>query len=116
MTTDTVRRIRQHNGELVGGAKATKAHQPHTMFCIIEGFPTIKDALSYEWHIKHPNRKKKVPIQYCGIVGRIKGLKYVMEQRKPEFYLTIKIEEEYKYLLDDMNVENVVHQAFTSSV
>ena len=28
ITTDVERRLRQHNGELVGGAKATRAHRP----------------------------------------------------------------------------------------
>lgn len=28
ITTDVARRLRQHNGELVGGARATRAHRP----------------------------------------------------------------------------------------
>ena len=102
MTVNPERRIRQHNGELVGGAKATKAHQPHFMFCIVSGFPTIHDALSYEWHIKHPTGKKRVPKQYSGIIGRVKGLRQVLETKKPEFNLTIKIEEQYKNLLENI--------------
>ncbi|MBK7077230.1 MAG: GIY-YIG nuclease family protein [Myxococcales bacterium] len=28
ITTDVARRLRQHNGELAGGARATRAHRP----------------------------------------------------------------------------------------
>ncbi|MBP8810947.1 MAG: GIY-YIG nuclease family protein [Kofleriaceae bacterium] len=28
VTTDVARRVRQHNGELAGGARATRAHRP----------------------------------------------------------------------------------------
>lgn len=108
MTTNPDRRIRQHNGEIVGGAKATKSKQPHELYCIISGFKTINEALSYEWHIKHPTRKKKVPFIYSGIVGRIKGLKYVMEMRRSDFEINIYIKNDYKYLLDELeNLPNI---------
>ena len=102
MSVNPTRRLRQHNGELVGGAKATSITQPHVMYCIIEGFPTINDALSYEWHIKHPNGKKRSP-QFSGINGRVKGLKFVLEKKIPTFKLTIKIQEEYIHLLDGLH-------------
>ncbi|XP_059434534.1 structure-specific endonuclease subunit slx1 isoform X3 [Corylus avellana] len=38
VTTDFPRRLRQHNGELKGGAKASHAGRPWVCACIIRGF------------------------------------------------------------------------------
>ncbi|KAJ0975629.1 hypothetical protein J5N97_017594 [Dioscorea zingiberensis] len=38
VTTNFARRLKQHNGELKGGAKASSAGRPWTLACIIRGF------------------------------------------------------------------------------
>jgi len=76
-TNDLTRRLRQHNGEIAGGARATKAKQPHNFLCIISGFETENLALKYEWNFKHPERKKKRNKKYCGIIGRLRSVEYV---------------------------------------
>uniref|UniRef100_A0A0E0MJJ3 GIY-YIG domain-containing protein n=1 Tax=Oryza punctata TaxID=4537 RepID=A0A0E0MJJ3_ORYPU len=38
VTTDFPHRLRQHNGELKGGAKASSAGRPWNLACLIEGF------------------------------------------------------------------------------
>lgn len=106
-TNNPTRRIRQHNGEIVGGAKATSSKRPYKMYCIIEGFQTEHDALSYEWNIKHPTRKKIVPKTYHGTCGRVLGLKKVLQDRPPQYPIKIHIEKEFENLLDDMNKENI---------
>ena len=73
-TNNLVRRLRQHNGEIVGGAKATRGKGPWIYIVIWEGFQTHREALSCEWRIKHPTNSKKRPLQYNGIIGRIKSL------------------------------------------
>lgn len=73
-TNNLNRRLRQHNGEIVGGAKATKGKGPWVYIAIWEGFGTHKEALSCEWRIKHPTNTRKRPPQYNGVVGRIKSL------------------------------------------
>ena len=45
------RRLRQHNGELKGGAKATRGGRPWKHICIINGFDKIS-ALQFEWRCK----------------------------------------------------------------
>lgn len=77
-TNDLVRRLRQHNGELVGGAKATHNKGPWEYYAILTGFITHKEALSCEWRIKHPTNKKLRPKKYCGINGRINSLNIVL--------------------------------------
>ncbi len=54
-TVNVGRRLRQHRGELVGGAKATRQWPDRRnleLVAFISGFPTKKSALSYEWHAK----------------------------------------------------------------
>ncbi|KAL6905645.1 hypothetical protein ACP4OV_003246 [Aristida adscensionis] len=38
VTTEFPRRLRQHNGELKGGAKAACAGRPWNLACLVEGF------------------------------------------------------------------------------
>mgnify|MGYP000750748809 CR=1 FL=1 len=54
ITNNHTRRIRQHNGEIVGGAKATRGKGPWIPYIVLEGFRTRCEALSCEWRIKHP--------------------------------------------------------------
>lgn len=53
-TVDPRRRLRQHNGEIVGGAKRTSRNRPWRIICYIEGFPDNHTALKYEWCNNHP--------------------------------------------------------------
>ena len=55
-TIDPDRRLRQHNGEISGGAKATRGHV-WTRKCLIGIFENEHDALSFEWHWKRNSKK-----------------------------------------------------------
>lgn len=77
-TNDLNRRLRQHNGELVGGAKATHNKGPWEFYAIFTGFDTHQETLSCEWRIKHPTGKKLRPKKYCGVNGRIDSLNIVL--------------------------------------
>ena len=109
-TNNLVRRLRQHNGEIVGGAKKTKIMQPNEFFCIISGFETQIEALQAEWRIKHPTKSKKRPSQYNGIVGRLESLNIILNdtvftskctKKITDYNLTIQILEDYKV---DLNI------------
>lgn len=53
-TTNVSRRLRQHNGELAGGARATRGRGPWVIAgCWTSPRWTSADALSFEWHLKH---------------------------------------------------------------
>jgi predicted GIY-YIG superfamily endonuclease len=60
-TVDVNRRLRQHNGEIKGGAWATKRivnkGRKWTRVCYVSGFPTWKCALQFEWKWKQIARK-----------------------------------------------------------
>jgi structure-specific endonuclease subunit SLX1 len=55
-TVDPQRRLRQHNQELVGGARATKRKDHWDFYCYCGPFEKIR-ALQFEWRWKHLARK-----------------------------------------------------------
>ncbi len=58
-TINPTRRLRQHNGEIKGGAKYTKRMQGKAQFlAIISPFYDKKTALQFEWAMKHHKPKK----------------------------------------------------------
>jgi len=81
-TNNLIRRLRQHNGEIVGGAKATKGKGPWEFYVLLEGFQTHQEALSCEWRIKHPTNTRKRPSKYNGLTGRVKSLNELISLNK----------------------------------
>lgn len=84
------KRLRQHNGEICGGAQYTcrPEWRPWVHAAIVSGFTTRKSALSFEWHAKHPRKStilrddaKRLHLQY-GLEGR-KKLFELLTQKPP---------------------------------
>jgi predicted GIY-YIG superfamily endonuclease len=66
-TVDFPRRLRQHNGEIVGGAKRTRKGRPWDPVCVIEGFHDNSSALRFEYRLHHPGRrcpKSQTPLEF----------------------------------------------------
>ncbi|XP_010558908.1 PREDICTED: structure-specific endonuclease subunit slx1-like [Tarenaya hassleriana] len=57
VTTDFSRRLKQHNGEIRGGAKASCAGRPWLCACIVHGFNGQSEASSFESNWKSISRK-----------------------------------------------------------
>ena len=57
-TVDPDRRLRQHNGEIKGGASATRGRKWHRI-CFLEGFPSEREALQFEWKWKNITKRMK---------------------------------------------------------
>lgn len=56
-TNDMARRLRQHNGEISGGARYTKQRRPWTLLGWIGKFQTNRAVLGFEWRMKHMFKK-----------------------------------------------------------
>jgi predicted GIY-YIG superfamily endonuclease len=65
------RRLRQHNGEIAGGAKYTTSKGPGwEHICLVSGFRDKIEALQFEWAVKHAP-----PRNAGGIENRLKKLR-----------------------------------------
>lgn len=51
MTQDIKRRMRQHNGEIAGGAASTRGGT-WVLLARVSGFPGMREALQFEWRSK----------------------------------------------------------------
>nr|GEW60340.1 structure-specific endonuclease subunit slx1 [Tanacetum cinerariifolium] len=70
VTNNFSRRLKQHNGELKGGAKASQAGRPWICACIIHGFETKSEACKFEYKWKNVSSKmsrKKKPKEEGGL-------------------------------------------------
>ncbi|KAH6810683.1 hypothetical protein C2S51_024445 [Perilla frutescens var. frutescens] len=59
VTNNFSRRLKQHNGELIGGAKASSAGRPWTCACLIQGF--MDKSKAYQLESKWKSISKKLP-------------------------------------------------------
>jgi len=74
-TVNLNRRLRQHNGEIKGGAYATKGIGPWEFIAVMtcDTWTNVR-AMQVEWLIRYPTRKKPRPTSYAGARGRISSL------------------------------------------
>ena len=75
-TKDFTRRKRQHNREIVGGAKSTEGYKWEEMI-IIKGFNSWRETLSFEWHFKHEKTRIK-----GGIPRRVEALNKLLKKEQ----------------------------------
>ncbi|XP_076949040.1 structure-specific endonuclease subunit slx1-like [Bidens hawaiensis] len=57
VTNNFTRRLKQHNGEINGGAKATQAGRPWICACIVRGFESKSEACKFEFKWKSVSSK-----------------------------------------------------------
>ena len=81
-TVNIKRRLRQHNGEIVGGAKATRTGRPWSLICYISGFDKTH-SLCCEWRLKHRKAKNSNKlICFSGVKNKIDNLYNVLNLEK----------------------------------
>lgn len=83
-TVDLDHRLRQHNKEIKGGARATsmKVEQGETWqrHCYVSGFPTWQSALQFEWRWKQIHRR--LP-RGNPLINRMKALEILLSLDRP---------------------------------
>jgi structure-specific endonuclease subunit SLX1 len=77
-TIDPDRRLRQHNRELVGGAKATGRSKGWKRICCVTGFPDERAALQFEWKWKHISKN----LQGKPLEKRLKALELLLNSEQ----------------------------------
>jgi structure-specific endonuclease subunit SLX1 len=79
-TVDLDHRLRQHNKEIKGGARATSAQvergETWERVCHVAGFPTWNAALQFEWRWKQITRK--LPAKMDPLERRIQALRMLL--------------------------------------
>ena len=65
VTTNLTKRLRQHNGDICGGAKYTRSFRPWKPVLTVSGFYTKNQTLSFEYRVKKKrNNKNKLVTVY----------------------------------------------------
>jgi hypothetical protein len=98
--------LRQHNGEIKGGAFATKNRGPWEFIAVMTCLEwTNVRAMKVEWLIRYPTRKKPRPTEFSGPQGRINSLVEVVKRMdepsihlyvNPLFYDSVKLPEKVR--------------------
>lgn len=83
VTNDLKRRLRQHNGEISGGARSTRACAPTwRMVLYLEGFRSKQEALQFEWAWHNASRKSRGGGSGDVIQRRLRTLREVMRRER----------------------------------
>ena len=78
VSPDPKKRLRQHNKEIVGGAKYTTSHAPGwEHVCLVHGFQNKIQAMQFEWAVKH-----EAPRNQGGVFQRLRKLHSVCCKEK----------------------------------
>ena len=72
-SVDPAERVRRHNGEIVGGAAATRSGRPWTILLVISGFPSQVSALQFEHALQHPSSAARLRAAALAAVGTPEG-------------------------------------------
>ena len=60
MTNDIFKRLRQHNGEIKGGAKYTSKHRPWVLMCTYGTYANRSEAMKAEMALKKKRGKARL--------------------------------------------------------
>lgn len=69
-TVSPLRRLRQHNGEIKGGARKTSRWKPWELVLVVHGFSNSIIALQFEYAWQHPERSRLLRQSFAEHVNR----------------------------------------------
>jgi predicted GIY-YIG superfamily endonuclease len=104
-TVDLKRRLRQHNGELVGGARSTANKGPWSYFAVLhsKAWINVSRAMQVEFLCKYPTRKKPRPKKFSRPIGRILSIPDIVERLNNDF-VTLFVDESFYSTVSLMNL------------
>ena len=114
-TNNLTRRLRQHNREIKGGARATgiRANDANGVatpwnYIAILTCPTwtAQRAMQVEWNIKYPTRHKPRERWYQGPEGRVCSFEEVFKFVKDED-MTLYLQQDYMTVVDFTELNNI---------
>ena len=74
-------RIKQHNGDLSGGARQTEKGRPWSLYCTISGFRTRQESLQFEFAWRRVHRYQR-PRPLYNVHGRLQSLDVLMAKER----------------------------------
>jgi predicted GIY-YIG superfamily endonuclease len=104
-TVNYTRRLRQHNGDLMGGAFFTKNRGPWEFLCVLScpSWNNIR-AMQVECLAKHPTRTRKTPRCFYGCLGRINSLIEIFNRIPVEEEISIYIHDSFYSYAQNLNL------------
>ena len=104
-TTNFVRRLRQHNGDIQGGARSTRGRGPWRFLAIVvpQSQMTKHEALSLEWNVRYPFGRRGRRL--FGPEGRILALQEVLPRYKEHRFVVYTDPEWALYLSEEENID-----------
>lgn len=78
ISVDVHRRLRQHNGQLSGGARYTTSRGPGWKHvCLVRGFENQNQALMFEWAVKNA-----APRKHRGVIARLQKFYSILKAER----------------------------------
>ena len=99
-TDDPLHRLRQHNGEIKGGAKYTKRRRPWKLILVISNFPNKIAALKFEWAWQNPFSSNFIK----GDIDNQIIIPKMTKKKLSNYYISIKFKIEVLNLLINSKV------------
>ncbi|XP_042490659.1 structure-specific endonuclease subunit SLX1 [Macadamia integrifolia] len=82
VTNNFSRRLKQHNGELKGGAKASRAGRPWICACLIRRFRDQSEACAFESNWKSISRKLPRKIRAKDMSNQVDNISHALLQHR----------------------------------
>lgn len=104
-TVNLQRRLRQHNGEIKGGAKATTRMKEGSwkyIAVLSSNHWTAPRAMQHEWTLRYPTRRRPRPSKFNGPSGRIESLALVLPQIPED--VELQVHPDYIQLMDRIDI------------
>ena len=114
-TVDPARRLRQHNGQIKGGARSTRMYNNWEFLAILtsNSWNSISRTMQIEWLCKYPTRKKPRPRIYSRPIGRLQSLQEVFTHTEDDV-IDVYVHSKYIDVMKNLTIPSTIriHKGF----